>query len=167
MTEHERNLAAVHHVVHDYANLVSSGTMVVNGHHLGKGFEPPINTHLQHAFLVNCRKMYEFLLYSPSTNPKYDDIRAAHYLGRVETFDLSNWALWHESMNKQLLHVTFARVERPKQWEGYNENKLFLEEFMKAWTAFRGHLKGTVYEPQFESEIREKLKSEFGDLDLR
>lgn len=167
MTEQERNLAAVHHVVHDYANLVSSGTMVVSGHYLRKGFDPPVNAHLQHAFLVNCRKMYEFFLYPPSTNPKYDDVRAAHYLGRVETFDLSNWALWHEAMNKQLLHVTFARVERPKRWEGCNENRLFVEEFMKAWKAFRGHLKGTVYEPQFESEIREKLKSEFGGLDLR
>ena len=66
MTKQEKGLEAVHHVVHDYANLVSSGTMAVCGHHLGREFTPPVNTHVGHAFLVNCRKMYEFFKYKPS-----------------------------------------------------------------------------------------------------
>ena len=174
MTEEERNLAAVHHVVHDYANLVSSGTMAVNGHHLKKAFDPPVNTHIGHAFLVNCRKMYEFFLYPPSANPAHDDIRAAHFLPQAVTFDLSNWALWHDAMNKQLMHVTFARVEKPKTWEGHNENKLFLAEFMKAWKKLLRNLKGTMYESKFDEEIRKKQEpndkgqeSEFKDYDLR
>jgi hypothetical protein len=165
MTEQERRLEAVHHVVHDYANLVSSGTMAVHGHYLGKGFDPPVNTHVGHAFLVNCRKMYEFFMYKPSTKADQDDIRATYFLTRAVAFDLSNWALWHEAMNKQLMHVTFARVEKPKKWEGYDENKLFLAEFMKAWKELRRNLE-EPYKSRFDSEIAEKLRSEFRGLDL-
>lgn len=165
MNEPEK-LQAVHHVVHDYANLVSSGTMAVAGGYQGQGFIPPVNTHVGHAFLVNCRKMYEFFMYKPSTNVKRDDIRAAHFLSRKVDFDLSNWALWHDAMNKQLMHVTLARVQKPKSWEGHNENKLFLDEFKSTWKKFLRNL-DEQYKSRFEDEIAEKLKSEFQELDLK
>ncbi len=164
VTEEER-LEAVHHVVHDYANLVSSGTMTVAGRYQTTGLVPPVNTHVGHAFLVNCRKMYEFFLYEPSK----DDIRAKHFLtpSLALTFDLLNWGTWHNAMNKQLMHITFTRVTKPKQWEGHDENKLFLDEFMKAWKEFRRNLK-EPYKSKFDSEIAKKLKlgSEFQGLDL-
>ena len=53
-------LDGVHHVVHEYANFVSSAEMATTGKHLGKGFDPPVNTHISHAFLLNCRKMADF-----------------------------------------------------------------------------------------------------------
>ena len=165
MTNQERCLEAVHHVVHDYANLVSSGTMAVEGHHQGKGFVPPVNTHIGHAFLVNCRKMYEFFIRKGSTMSGQEDIRAAHFLKREVAFDLSNWALWHNAMNKQLMHITFARVDKPKKWEGHNESKLFLDEFKNAWKEFRRNLE-EPYKSRFENEITEKLRSEFEGLDL-
>ena len=169
MTEQEKRLKAVHHVVHDYANLVSSGTMTVTGCHQNTQLIPPMNTHVCHAFLVSCRKMYEFFLYKPSKKPGQNDIRAEHFLAPslALTFDLSNWATWHDAMNKQLMHVTFARVKKPKKWEGHNENKLFLDEFMKAWKEFRRNLK-EPYKSEFDKEITEKLKlgSEFQELDL-
>jgi len=68
-------------------------------------------------------------------------------------------------MNKQLMHVTFARVEKPKKWKGHDENKLFLDEFMKAWKEFRYNLE-EPYKSKFDSEIAERLKSEFRGLDL-
>jgi len=166
MIEQERNLKAVHHVVHDYANLVSSGTMAVNGHHLGRRFDPPVNTHVGHAFLVNCRKMYEFFKYKSSIKPGQDDIRAVDFLSQEVVFDLSNWSLWHEAMNKQLLHVTYARVENSKEWEGHKENKLFLDEFIKAWKEFRCNLE-EPYKSKFDSEIAKRLSTpEFQGLDL-
>jgi hypothetical protein len=82
------------------------------------------------------------------------------------TFDLSNWVLWHEAMNKQLLHVTFNRVERPQKWNGHDENKLFLAEFQGAWKKLLNDLED-VYKPKFEREIVAKLKTEFRGLDLR
>ncbi len=95
----------------------------------------------------------------------HNDIRAAHFLKGAVAFDLSNWAFWHDAMNKQLMHVSFARVEKPKKWEGHDENKLFLAEFMKAWKELRRNLK-EPYKSRFDSEIAEKLKSEFEGLDL-
>lgn len=141
MTEQERRLEAVHHVVHDYANLVPSGTVTVQGHHLGRRFDPPVNTHVGHAFLVNCRKMYEFFMRKPSRKADRDGLRAVHFLTRAAGFELSDWTLWHDAMNKQLMHVTFARVEKPN-----NLRK--------------------PYKSRFDSEMAEKLKAEFGGLDL-
>ncbi|MFI5381966.1 MAG: hypothetical protein ACHRHE_21940 [Tepidisphaerales bacterium] len=65
MPTQQELLDAVHHVVHDYANLVSSGTMAATGKHLETPLTPPINTHVGHAFLVNCRKMHHFFTPPP------------------------------------------------------------------------------------------------------
>ena len=45
---------AILHVVNDYTNLVSSGTLIQQPH------TPPINTHVQYSFLVECRKFAAF-----------------------------------------------------------------------------------------------------------
>lgn len=47
-------LYSVRHVVYEYANLVSSGELLALQHAY------PINTHLQDAFLLSCRKMADF-----------------------------------------------------------------------------------------------------------
>ena len=160
MITQENLQKAVYHVVHDYANLVSSGTMAVQGHHLDKRFDPPVNTHIGHAFLANCRKMYEFFMFTP----KNGYIRAKDFLPEV-TFDLPNWGSWHGHMNEQLMHVTIARVENRKEWKGHNENKLFLEEFKHAWKEFLCNLEES-YKSMFNSEIIKRLDSEFRGLDL-
>lgn len=142
--------------------------MAVLGTHAGCRLTPPINTHIGHAFLVNCRKMYEFFVYEPVTNPKHEDIRALHFMAATSTpvvFALPQWWLWHDAMNKQLLHVTFARVTKPMAWNGHDENALFLQEFTAAWKVFREHL-DEPYKPVFEAEITKKLESEFKGLDL-
>ena len=166
MITEQRLLKAVIHVVHDYANLVSSGTMTISGTHSNKVLEPPVNTHVCHAFLVNCRKMFEFFTYQPSMKTIQDDIKAKHFLESNIVFDLSNWALWHKPMNKQLLHITFTRVTRPKVWDGTDENRLFLAEFQNAWKLFLSKIK-EPYLSKFENEISAKLKSEFRGLNLR
>ena len=86
MTKEEKLLKAVHHVVHDYANLVSSGMMAVTGCHHGTQLVPPVNTHVGHAFLVNCRKMSDFF----TKSPQQDDIWAGDFLGHMVAFDLAN-----------------------------------------------------------------------------
>ncbi len=71
-------LDGVRHVVHDYANLVSSGTMKLDDTHAGKQLVPPVNTHVGESFLFNCRKMYEFFLYPQyAAKGKGDDIARA------------------------------------------------------------------------------------------
>ncbi|MFL6353553.1 MAG: hypothetical protein ACJ74Z_17115 [Bryobacteraceae bacterium] len=70
---------AVHHIVHEYANFVSSAEMVISGHHLGKDFDAPVNTHIFHAFLLNCRKMADFF----GNRSHHDDVIAEHYVGQL------------------------------------------------------------------------------------
>jgi hypothetical protein len=72
----------------------------------------------------------------PRPNARKDDVCAAHFLGAQITFDLSNWAGWRDAMDKQLLHITFTRVTKPKEWKGHVQNKLFLDEFKRAWKLF-------------------------------
>jgi hypothetical protein len=66
MTREERRERPEHHVVYDYANLVSSGRMVVSGAHLGVSLVPPVNSHVGHVFYMYCREMYEFFHDSPN-----------------------------------------------------------------------------------------------------
>lgn len=160
MITHDKLTEAVRHVVHDYANLVSSGTMAVQGHHLGKGFDSPVNAHIGDAFLANCRKMYEFFKYKP----KKGYIRAKDFVPGVD-YKLPNWGSWHGHMSKQLMHVTIDRVDNQRVWKGHNENKLFLEEFKRAWKKFLCNLEKT-HKSRFNSEISERLKSAFKGLDL-
>lgn len=160
MITHNKLMQAVHHVVHDYANLVSSGTMAVQGHHLGRRFDPHVNTHVGHAFLANCRKMYEFFRFKP----KKDYVRAKDFVPAVK-YDLSNWASWHDHINKQLMHVTIDRVDNRTEWKGHDENKFFLEEFKGAWKKFLRNLEDS-HKSMFNTEISKRLKSEFQGLDL-
>jgi hypothetical protein len=86
---------AVHHVVHDYANFVSSAELAMTGHHLGKVIEAPINTHIFHAFLLNCRKMADFF----GKRTKEDDVIADDYVSGF-TVPLPSCDLWREPVNK-------------------------------------------------------------------
>jgi hypothetical protein len=90
MTKQEKRLAAIHHVVHDYANLVSSGALTQAGPAAKAGVRPPVNTHIQHAFLLNCRKLADFL----QRPPKGDDIAVENFLGKKESFSLPVWNRW-------------------------------------------------------------------------
>jgi hypothetical protein len=163
-------IAGVRHVVHDYANLVSAGTMKLTDTHARKALEPPVNTHVGEAFLFNCRKMYEFFLYPTyACKGKGDDIGASLYLqhcSKLPDFRLQEWARWHDPMNKQLLHVTFARVNKPKVWEGHDENKLFLDEFKSAWKLLLRSL-ADPFKTEFDTQIAARLNSEYAGLDLR
>src|SRR6185437_6522419 len=94
-------LDAVHHVVHDYANFVSSAEMVMTGKHLGKALDPPLNTHIFHAFLLNCRKMADFF----GNRSQDNDVIAEHYVPSF-TFPLPKCDFWREAVNKQLAHTT-------------------------------------------------------------
>ena len=61
MTVHG-TLKAVHHVVHEYANFVSTAEMVLTGLNVdGTPIVPPTNTHISHAFFLNFRKQAELL----------------------------------------------------------------------------------------------------------
>src|ERR1043165_4442185 len=93
----------ISHVVHDYANLVSAGTMAVSDQHnaVRLAANSPLNHHVGEAFLTNCRKMYDF--FNPPADPRDDDILARDFLGGTASFSLPQWFSWRDTMNKQLL----------------------------------------------------------------
>lgn len=158
-------IKAAHHVVHDYANLVSSGTLTQPEPAQLADIRPPVNTHIQHAFLLNCRKLADFFKNSPKWP---DDITAKDFTGSADEFILKEWELWGQPMDKQLAHLTYARVTASVPWDGYNANRLLLNEFQVAWKLFLGKLQEPFSEI-FENEIsrKEQPESEFRDLDLR
>ena len=162
LSEEQKRLAAVHHVVHDYTNLVSSGALTQTN------IKPPINTHVQHAFLMNCRKMAGFFL-NLKGQKHANDILSKHYFPPDEkvVFKLSTWReQWNEAMNRQLLHLSYDRIDKAKPWDG-KPNQMLLDEFQAAWKKFRANLE-EPYKSKFKSEIADKLKprSEFQHLDL-
>lgn len=76
-------------------------------------------------------------------------------------------------MDKQLAHLTYARVTKPTPWDGYKDNKLLLDEFQSAWKKFLAKLEDP-YKTGFDEEIAKRQAphpdgqpSEFRDLDLR
>jgi hypothetical protein len=154
-------LDGIHHVVHEYANFVSSAEMVTTGQHLGKEFDPPVNTHLAHAFLLNCRKMADFF---GNKRSKPDDVLAVDYAKFKAS--LRHCDCWRDPTNKQLPHITYSRDTAPKEitrqaiLDMYNELK-------NAWKEFRkpGQL-SNAFAAKFDQEITDKLKTEFHGLDL-
>jgi hypothetical protein len=158
-------IKAVHHIVHDYANLMSSGTLTQPDDAEKANIQPPVNTHIQHAFLLNCRKLADF--FNNSTDWP-DDIIAKHFTGSSEKPILKEWDYWGKPMDKQLAHLTYTRVTAPVPWDGYKANRLLLNEFQAAWKLFLNKVQ-EPFEVIFDSEIskKEQSNSEFKDLDLR
>jgi hypothetical protein len=159
MTREEQRKRPSHHIVHDFANLLSSGEMVVSGGHKGQGLMPPINTHVGQAFYLNCRKMYDFFIKPPSTNPKFDDLRAIEFTKTPVAYAFNVWNKDIQThMDKQLTHVARDRTTRTGVWEGHIENPLFLEEFKEAWKLFLDNLRDEL-KAEYKEEIHEKINS--------
>ena len=77
MTPAERRKRPEHHVVHDYANLVSSGLLITDRKSNDALLKiAPVNSHVWHAFYMNCRKMYEFFHHQKSK----DYLRAQQFV---------------------------------------------------------------------------------------
>lgn len=154
-------LDGVHHVVHDYANFLSSAEMVTTGQHLRKGFDPPVNTHLFHAFLLNFRKMADFF----GPRAKEDDVIADDYVPGF-TAPLPIYVLWREPVNKQLAHITYTRDVAPKEIIGQTCVDMH-HEIKRTWKDFRSPARLlNPFAARFEQEITDILKSEFKGLDL-
>lgn len=144
----KRRLAAVRHVVHDYANFVSSAEMAITGRHRDKGFDPPINIHINHAFLLNCRKMTDFF----GLCVQSDDVIAAHYVSGFNVA-LPTCNLWRGRVNKQLAHVT----DRANAKEVTSRAQIDMySELVQAWKDFLRDLP-EPFAASFEKEIRAKL----------
>lgn len=150
-SEAQRHLA-IHHIVHEYANFVSSAEMVIHGRDVaGEYFKPPINTHISHAFYLNCRKLADFFQNKASRD--HDDILAKHFvLDYAATLPV--FEVWRRPINKQLAHVTYARDVDATEITGDALNALY-DEFKRTWREFR-HRLPELYAMEFIRQVRER-----------
>jgi|SRR5579863_1636812 len=160
-------LDGVQHIGHEYANFVSSAEMRKTGNHRVKPLDSPINTHIAHAFLLNCRKMACFFAGPPPSNPKWSDIFAVDYVGGFIAV-LDHWGLWKDAVDKQLAHITYTRGVTPREITPQADIDME-NEIKTAWKAFLTPPPplSNPYGPKFEQAIADRLNSEFYDLDLR
>ena len=166
----QQRFKAIVHVVHEYANFVSSAGMVLSGCDIdGVPFKPPINTHVSHAFYLNCRKLADF--FQNKLGNGKDDIMAEHYApGFYAALPVSTD--WRLPMNKQLAHVTYARDTSAREIDRSACEALY-KELKDTWRAFRKELVGGLYEAEFKNQVRRRrephpngLLSEFRFYDL-
>jgi hypothetical protein len=156
---------AIHHVVHDYANFASSAKMRRKGKDSrGNELVPPVNTHVGHAFYLNCRKMADFLQNKKSG--QNDDVLAEHYLPGFKPC-LPVYDRLRVTLNKQLTHVTYARISDPHDIQRA-ECKQMEVEIRSEWRRFLLKLKkmNQGFADEFERNLTERKNSEFGHCDL-
>lgn len=159
MTHEERRVRPEHHVVHDYANLVSSGKLVterVSNDALSR--IGGANSHVWHAFYMNGRKMFEFFRYPPLD--KY--LRASQFLTTDVAFPFQNWNKGVQAfMETHMLHVGAGRLTNEVVMTG-SDDKLYLADFEEAWRLLMGNLR-TEHKAAFRDEIDYRLTtSPFG-----
>jgi hypothetical protein len=164
VTAEERRKRRAHHVVHDYANLVSSG-LLRNPSYIAQLLKiPTANSHTWHAFYANCRKMFEFFVYDP--NRRY--LRAQDFIGQKLPYVFRHWTYdVQRHMEGHLLHVGGDRLENELVWTGADDQQ-YLTDFQNAWKALLIHLK-PEHRDVFRDEINLRLtETEFeicGTLD--
>lgn len=168
-------LGGIQHVVHEYANFVSSAKMRQTGKHRGTPLEPPINTHIAHAFLLNCRKMACFFagpLGCPTTagpppTPKWSDVFAVDYVDNF-TATLDHWCRWKDAVDKQLAHITYTRGIASEEITA-QANIDMENEIKTAWKALLNPTPplSNPFSTQFDRAITARLTPDFSDLDLR
>jgi hypothetical protein len=152
MIEEQKRLAAIHHLVHEYTNLVSSAEIVTTGTDVDEGYlKPPINTHVSHAFYLNCRKLADF--FQNVSSRQGDNIMAAQYVSGYKA-DLIVSDAWRDAINKQLAHVTYARDERPQEISRETERALYAE-LKETWRQFRDRLP-EPYRSEFKRKVKER-----------
>lgn len=153
MTAEERRLRqAIRHVVHEYANFVSSAEMTLTGRDIdGNYFAPPINTHVSHAFYLNCRKLADFFLNIQSR--ERDNVLANHYVSGYRK-QLNVHSRWRKRINKQLAHLTYARDGGPREIKARTQRLLYAE-MKKTWSAFRWKLP-KLYAAEFVRQVQKR-----------
>jgi hypothetical protein len=153
MTDQERRPRPEHHVVHDYANLVTSGKLIMDAHtNAALAQIGGANGHVWHAFYLNCRKMYEFFQYGP--HEKY--LRARTFLAVDVAFPFLNWNNTVQAfMETHMLHVGAGRLTNQFITDGSNDPS-YLADFEGAWTLLMGNLKD-AHKGVFRDEIDHRL----------
>ena len=158
MTPEERRKRPEHHVVHDYANLLSSGLLRSENFIAQLMNIPTANSHAWHAFYTNCRKMFEFFTYKP--NSRY--LRAQDFLGKELPYTFQHWtASVQHHMEGHMMHVGGDRTANEVVWTGADDKK-YLADFQNAWAALMKNLK-----PEHRNAFRDEIDFRLLDVEFK
>ena len=147
--DHGQRIAAITHVVYEYANLMAAGHFSIHG-------SPPWRTNCDDAFLLGCRKLDDFLMRekrSVKGGTEQDDVLALDYLPTNSTrnWDLPIWRVeWRGPMNKQLAHIAYTR---DKEWNHLIWVPQLEREFREAWWKFRESIIDNDYDQEFDKQL--------------
>jgi len=162
MTPAERRKRPEHHVVHDYAISSFFRACLSRTGNLTDALLKiaPVNSHVWHAFYMNCRKMYEFFHHQKSK----DYLRAQAVRQPWRDLHLSHWTPdVQKFMNTHMLHVGGGRVTNKKDSTGADD-KSYLAEFPGMWEKMLKSLQGESTRRSSGRKIEHRLDSEFPAL---
>lgn len=174
----QQKINAIEHIVHEYANFVSSAKMVVTGEDSkGDPLKPPVNTHVAHAFYLNCRKLADFFQgrkddkKRKNDKKREDNVLAKHFVDGGFSAALPVYAKCKGLLNKQLAHLTYTRVKNSREITS-EVQKALIDELTKTWREFRGLLRDP-YDKEFTKQVQLRKSpspdgkpSEFRSCDL-
>jgi hypothetical protein len=111
----------------------------------------PLNHATERAFLVECRKFANF--FKNNRGPLNDDIVCKDFLSRHFKPKLPEWKKWHDHINRQLMHLSYARLDNTTPWDG-SANAPLYAEFTSKWADFL-----LCVDPLYRAEFDRQLKS--------
>lgn len=165
--EEQKRFDAIHDVVHDYANFVSSAEMMITGKDATGAFlQPPTNTHVAHAFYLNCRKLADFF----KSRGRPTDVKAEDYATGLQP-TLTVFDSWRDPIDKQLAHISQLRAVHAREITTTVSKDLYAE-LKAAWRDFRKQV-DAKYAGEFANQIAKRkaphadgTPSEFRSYDL-
>ena len=100
-----------------------------------------------------------------------DDVLALDYLplGASKSWGLPKWDReWRDDMNKQLTHITYARVLAPHSWDHRVWVPKLRTEFVDTWKDFRLAITNSDFQDEFTRQISIcEAKQGFANIPLR
>jgi hypothetical protein len=143
VTDEERKRGAILHIVHDWSMLVR---LMDNPHPKPS----PLNHATERAFLVECRKFANF--FRNNRGPRKEDAISKDFVSQHFKPKLPVWKKWHEHINRQLMHLSYARVENTEDWDGSANAPIYVE-FQDTWAKFL-----PCIDPKYKTEFDKQLK---------
>ena len=149
----QRKLDMIQHIVHDWGKLVEIFTTPEHR-------PPPLNHAVERAFLVECRKFANFFQNKrgPMKDPSQQDAIAKDFVSKRFRPELGVWKKWQDHINRQLMHLSYGRVDNTGPWDG-SANKPIFEDLRLVWDEFL-----QCVDPKFKPEFdvrRSQLRAAF------
>jgi hypothetical protein len=148
----ERKVDMIQHIVHDWGKLVEIFTTPERR-------PSPLNHAVERAFLVECRKFANFFQNKrgPMKDPLQQDAIAKDFVGKRFRPELHVWKKWEDHINRQLMHLSYGRVDNTDSWDG-SANKPIFEELCVVWDEFlHAWIRNLGLSSTYEGASSEKL----------